>query len=161
MDTHNASDSGRKSKRCHEMIRKLISSFGLDRHQGSTPPRIHANYSVKEQSTSTCMRRSGHLLLHSNTRYFAWLALRYRLWTSDRRHRHGLQDHIDPSLLCLQQDDTVCSVLMPAKLGLDVSRLRASTLWTQVGKANWSLGGRQLGVWFVREIEEALIPWSS
>jgi hypothetical protein len=43
---------------------------------------------------------------------FAWLALRYRLWTSDRRHRHGLQDHVDPCSLCLQEDDTVDHVIM-------------------------------------------------
>lgn len=32
---------------------------------------------------------------------FCWLALRYRLWTSDRRHRHGLQDAPDPCFTCL------------------------------------------------------------
>jgi hypothetical protein len=40
---------------------------------------------------------------------FGWLALRYRLWTSDRRQRHGLQEHMAPRFTCL---DTVDHVLV-------------------------------------------------
>jgi hypothetical protein len=42
---------------------------------------------------------------------FGWLALRYRLWTSDRRARHGLQEHPDPCVTCLQEEDTVDHIL--------------------------------------------------
>lgn len=38
---------------------------------------------------------------------FAWLTLRYRLWTSDRRARHGLQEHPDLCYICLQEEDNV------------------------------------------------------
>jgi hypothetical protein len=43
---------------------------------------------------------------------FAWLALRYRLWTSDRRHKHGLQDRSAAYYWCLQEEDTLDHVLM-------------------------------------------------
>jgi hypothetical protein len=42
---------------------------------------------------------------------FAWLALRYRLWTSDRRARFGLQEHPDPCFTCLQEEDRVDHIL--------------------------------------------------
>ena len=38
---------------------------------------------------------------------FMWLAIQGRLWTSDRRHRHGLQDHASACFVCLQEWDTV------------------------------------------------------
>jgi hypothetical protein len=43
---------------------------------------------------------------------FAWLAIKYRLWTSDRRVRHGLQEQSDPCFLCLQEEDSVDHILM-------------------------------------------------
>jgi hypothetical protein len=43
---------------------------------------------------------------------FCWLALRYRLWTSDRRQRHGLQDQVSVCFICLQDQDTVDHILM-------------------------------------------------
>jgi hypothetical protein len=42
---------------------------------------------------------------------FAWLALRYRLWTSDRRARHGLQERPDACYTCLQEEDNVDHIL--------------------------------------------------
>jgi hypothetical protein len=42
---------------------------------------------------------------------FGWLALRRRLWTSDRRARHGLQDHPDACATCLQEEDNVDHIL--------------------------------------------------
>jgi hypothetical protein len=43
---------------------------------------------------------------------FGWLALRYRLWTSDRRFRHGLQNARSTCFTCLQAEDTVDHILM-------------------------------------------------
>ncbi|KAM0906593.1 hypothetical protein ACQ4PT_016669 [Festuca glaucescens] len=43
---------------------------------------------------------------------FAWLALKYRLWTSDRRARHGLQDRSDACYTCLQGEDNVDHALV-------------------------------------------------
>jgi hypothetical protein len=42
---------------------------------------------------------------------FGWLALRYRLWTSDMRARHGLQEHSDPCATCLQEEDNIDHIL--------------------------------------------------
>jgi hypothetical protein len=42
---------------------------------------------------------------------FGWLAIRRRLWTSDRRAQHGLQDHLDPCGTCLQEEDNVDHIL--------------------------------------------------
>jgi hypothetical protein len=38
---------------------------------------------------------------------FAWLAIRYRLWTSDRWAWHGFQEHPDTCFTCLQEEDNV------------------------------------------------------
>lgn len=43
---------------------------------------------------------------------FMWLALQHRLWTSDRRARHGLQDTTSPCFLCEQEEDTVDHILL-------------------------------------------------
>jgi hypothetical protein len=42
---------------------------------------------------------------------FAWLALKYRVWTSDRRARHGLQELPDTCFSCLQDEDNVDHIL--------------------------------------------------
>jgi hypothetical protein len=44
-------------------------------------------------------------------KFFGWLAIRYRLWISDRRARHGLEDHPDPCATCLQEEDNVDHIL--------------------------------------------------
>lgn len=38
---------------------------------------------------------------------FAWLAVQHRLWMSDRRGRHGLQDQPSACFTCLQDEDNV------------------------------------------------------
>lgn len=38
-------------------------------------------------------------------KFFFWLVLHRRLWTVERRKRHGLQDH-DDSILCAQEPET-------------------------------------------------------
>ena len=43
---------------------------------------------------------------------FAWLAIQYRLWTSDRRARHNLQAQTSPCFVCLQEEDTVDHLLL-------------------------------------------------
>jgi hypothetical protein len=45
-------------------------------------------------------------------KFFFWLALRKRLWTAERRWRHGLQQHAD-CLMCGQEDET-CDHLLGA-----------------------------------------------
>ena len=43
---------------------------------------------------------------------FMWLAVQYRLWTSDRRTRYGLQDQTSNCYLCDQEEDTVDHILL-------------------------------------------------
>ena len=45
-------------------------------------------------------------------RIFIWLALQFRLWTLDRRARHGLQDEASACYTCLQETDTVSHILV-------------------------------------------------
>ena len=51
---------------------------------------------------------------------FAWLATKYRLCTSDRRARHGLQEHPDACLTCLQEEDNVDHVLIQCVFAREV-----------------------------------------
>ncbi|XBI06650.1 hypothetical protein VPH35_134643 [Triticum aestivum] len=43
---------------------------------------------------------------------FMWLAVQYRVWTSDRRLRHGLQEETSPCYFCDQEEDTVDHLLL-------------------------------------------------
>jgi hypothetical protein len=43
---------------------------------------------------------------------FCWLALRYQLWTLDRRRWHGLQEHTSICFTCPQEVDSVDQILM-------------------------------------------------
>ena len=36
------------------------------------------------------------------SKLFVWLATQHRIWTSDRRMRHGLDDHVSPCFVCLR-----------------------------------------------------------
>jgi hypothetical protein len=51
---------------------------------------------------------------------FIWLALKYRLWTSDRRARHGLQEQSDTCFTCLQAEDKVDHILAQCPYGRQV-----------------------------------------
>jgi hypothetical protein len=42
---------------------------------------------------------------------FGWKASKYRLWTSDRRFRHGLQAQTSACFTCLHDEDTVDHIL--------------------------------------------------
>lgn len=43
---------------------------------------------------------------------FVWLAVQYRLWTFDRRARHGLQEHTSACFTCLQEEDKADHILV-------------------------------------------------
>lgn len=51
---------------------------------------------------------------------FAWLAVQHRLWTSDRRARHGLQDHPSPCYTCLQCEENVEHILIQCMYAREV-----------------------------------------
>jgi hypothetical protein len=43
---------------------------------------------------------------------FIWLAVQHRIWTSDRRAKHGLQDHPSACYTCLQDEDNAEHILV-------------------------------------------------
>jgi hypothetical protein len=72
---------------------------------------------------------------------FCWLALKHRLWTSDRRARHGLQETPDTCFTCLQGEDNVEHILAHL-FGLHATGLRVDI--PQVGDTleGWWLEAR-------------------
>ena len=70
--------------------------------------------------TYECIWRSGAIL---KCKIFAWLAVQYRLWTSDRRARHGLQDSTTACYTCLQEEDTVDHILLHCPYAREVWHL--------------------------------------
>jgi hypothetical protein len=46
------------------------------------------------------------------SKFFVWLAAHHRIWTSDRRARHGLQATSSPCFVCLQKEDTAEHILV-------------------------------------------------
>ena len=47
---------------------------------------------------------------------FAWLALQHRIWTSDRRAKHGLQDSPSVCYTCLREEDDAEHILIQCLL---------------------------------------------
>lgn len=52
-------------------------------------------------------------------RFFIWLALHGRVWTAERRHRHGLQP-ADTCVLCSQQPETLDHLLLQCVFSREV-----------------------------------------
>ncbi|KAM0877851.1 hypothetical protein ACQ4PT_035236 [Festuca glaucescens] len=46
------------------------------------------------------------------SKLFMWLAIQYRIWTSDQRARHGLQANSSACFVCLQEEDTADHILL-------------------------------------------------
>jgi hypothetical protein len=77
-------------------------------------------YSAKAMYVILCQERKRFSLASPIWRPFAplkckifgWLAVQYRLWTSDQRQRHELQEWTDDCFTCLQEVDTVDHVLV-------------------------------------------------
>lgn len=63
---------------------------------------------------------------------FAWLAAQRRLWTSDRRARHGLQDHPSPCFICLQDQDNIEHILIQCVYAREVWYLGLQELNIQI-----------------------------
>uniref|UniRef100_A0A453JT76 Reverse transcriptase zinc-binding domain-containing protein n=1 Tax=Aegilops tauschii subsp. strangulata TaxID=200361 RepID=A0A453JT76_AEGTS len=64
---------------------------------------------------------------------FMWLALQYRVWTSDRRLRHGLQEQASSCFLCAQEEDNIDHIMTQCAYSKQVwfttfSRSRIDTL---------------------------------
>jgi hypothetical protein len=95
---------------------------------------------------------------------FAWLVLRYILWTSDRRFHHGLQNTHSAYFTCLQKEDKVDHIY-------DVHTLAwyGSAAFKRWGfiyrscslKIIWRSGEAPREVRFSSPIEGSLMPLSS
>jgi hypothetical protein len=46
------------------------------------------------------------------SKQFVWLAAQDRIWSSERRHRHGLQDQASRCEVCMQEIETSEHILM-------------------------------------------------
>jgi hypothetical protein len=104
----------------------LWEEIELVERDGSRPDRFawigaaNGVYSAKDTYRLLCMGQevfSMHDPIWNSfappkCKIFAWLAVRYRLWTSDRRYRHGLQDRSAACFWCLQEEDALDHVLM-------------------------------------------------
>jgi hypothetical protein len=127
----------------------------------SIPDRILWKGAESETYSAKC---TYEMLCHGNVRWsmsrpvwgsfspmkckiFAWLALRYRLWTSDRRARHGLQEHPDVCYFCLQEEDNVDHVLVLCltrdRFGAGCCTVRGYRLQTQGSRGIYRDGGRR------------------
>uniref|UniRef100_A0A8R7RED1 Reverse transcriptase zinc-binding domain-containing protein n=1 Tax=Triticum urartu TaxID=4572 RepID=A0A8R7RED1_TRIUA len=58
---------------------------------------------------ASCIWKSWALL---KCKIFIWLAVQHRIWTSDRRAKHGLQDRPSACYTCLQDEDNAEHILV-------------------------------------------------
>lgn len=64
---------------------------------------------VQRVPYAACIWKSWALL---KCKIFAWLAVQHRIWTSDRRAKHGLQDQPSACYLCPQDEDNAEHILV-------------------------------------------------
>ncbi|WVZ62348.1 hypothetical protein U9M48_012107 [Paspalum notatum var. saurae] len=89
---------------------------------------------------------------------FLWLASQYRLWTADRRHKHGLEAH-ETCLLCEVEPESVDHLFVHCRFTLDVWNVVLAAL----GAGSLGLSGLTsvsgevgiLGAWIVWKEQNA------
>ncbi|OEL34948.1 hypothetical protein BAE44_0004033, partial [Dichanthelium oligosanthes] len=95
-------------------------------------------------------------------RFFFWLAIQDRCWTSDRLHRHGIQSN-DSCALCCQHTETIDHLLLQCVYSREVwlKTLRRSS-WQQLSPSpvdrlpGWWLHSRKLVAKARRKIFDSL-----
>ena len=93
---------------------------------------------------ATCVWRSWAPL---KCKLFAWLAMQHRIWTSDRRARHGLQDETSACYTCLQDEDNVEHILGACTYAREVWH----RLWDLLGiNIQGHMAGDTILVWWLR-----------
>jgi hypothetical protein len=80
-------------------------------------------------------------------KFFIWLAFQYRLWTSDRRVRHGLQDATVPCYVCLQEEDTLDHILLHCVVARDIWFRVSSSVGVQLEVPG---GNDNLEAWWLK-----------
>jgi hypothetical protein len=129
-----------------------ISEIGMDATRQDSfrwKGALSGNYSARGTYNLLCLGQVGFDMAEPiwrshaplKCKIFAWLALNYRLWTSDRRQRHGLQTSTDACAVCLQDVDCLDHVLVQCSFAKQVwfgclrrARLR---LPEPQGDVNW------------------------
>ncbi|KAK1695406.1 hypothetical protein QYE76_012103 [Lolium multiflorum] len=94
---------------------------------------------------------------------FAWMAWQGRLWTSDRRMRHGLQPTTSACYTCLQEEDTVKHIMAGALSSQSSERLWSieASLSLDLPRAKFAIGCGGFGRW-CRVRTSVLLPlWFS
>jgi hypothetical protein len=79
--------------------------------RGRTQSPRRTGLSLQDQPSSWGPKSFGTPKAPPRVKLFFWLALHCRLWTADRRKRHGLQDD-DACALCDQAPKTVSHLLL-------------------------------------------------
>jgi hypothetical protein len=96
-------------------------------------------------------------------RFFGWLVLHGRCWTSDRLRRHGLSDR-DVCALCAQEVRPwiTLSLVMSTveKLGSACFGSSEWRIWHPRGRSQLRSGGCERGRWSPSLPVKASIPWS-
>ena len=54
------------------------------------------------------------------SKLFTWLAAQHKIWTSDKRARHGLQANSAPCFVCLQEEDNAEHILVQCVFAREV-----------------------------------------
>jgi hypothetical protein len=62
------------------------------------------------------------------SKLFVWLAAQDRIWSSERRYRHGLQDHATRCEVCMQEIETCEHILMQCVVTREVWHICRETL---------------------------------
>jgi hypothetical protein len=83
-----------------------------------------ARSTYKMLSLGNCTHPLGHAIWRNRatpkSKLFVWLAQHGRIWSSDRRFRHGLQDHARPCEVCLQETETSEHILLQCVVAREV-----------------------------------------
>nr|XP_040244157.1 uncharacterized protein LOC120963556 [Aegilops tauschii subsp. strangulata] len=95
---------------------------------------------------ASCIWKSWALL---KCKLFAWLAVQHRIWTTDRRARHGLQEVPSACYTCLQEEDNAEHILVQCVYAREVWHYTWNTLGLQgripeahASLLDWWLEGR-------------------
>jgi hypothetical protein len=92
------------------------------------PASTHGQYTAKEtygRLVQGGVRFQLHEAIWRNyatpkSKLFIWLAVQHRIWTSDRRARHNLQDHPSSCYICMQEEDNAEHILVQCVFAREV-----------------------------------------
>jgi hypothetical protein len=109
-------------------------------------------------------RQIWNTLMPGKCKFFAWLVLHDRCWTSDRLHRHGLKDS-DTCALCAQEVETLDHLLVDCAFSQETWLFEPSSIFFYLSLPRTIpclllLGGAPPGSWPLKPDEKILLPLS-